>query len=74
MLPFSVLRTLNPNLLLLLLPIVVIWAGLLIFALVDLLKPERRVAGGNKLVWALVIVLIGTIGPLLYLLAGRRDE
>jgi nitric oxide reductase large subunit len=74
MLPFSVLRTLGPNLLLLLLPIVVIWAGLLIFALVDLLKPERRVTGGNKLVWALVIVLIGTIGPLLYLLAGRRDE
>jgi hypothetical protein len=59
--------------LLLVLPLVVIWAGLLVFALVDLVRPERRVAGGSKVVWALVIVLIGTIGPLVYLLAGRRD-
>jgi hypothetical protein len=59
--------------LLLALPLVVIWAGLLIFALVDLARPERRVAGGSKVVWALVIVLIGTIGPLVYLLAGRRE-
>jgi hypothetical protein len=59
--------------LLLAIPLVVIWAGLLIFALMDLVRPERRVAGGNKVVWALVIVLIGTIGPLAYLLAGRRE-
>ena len=59
--------------LLLLAPLVVLEVGLLVFALVDLLRPERRVVGGSKLVWALVIVLIGTIGPLLYLLAGRRE-
>ncbi len=59
--------------LLLLAPLIVLELGLLVFALVDLLRPERRVAGGSKLVWALVIVLIGTIGPLLYLLAGRRE-
>jgi Phospholipase_D-nuclease N-terminal len=59
--------------LLLLAPLVVLEVGLLVFALVDLLRPERRVAGGSKLVWALVIVLIGTIGPLVYLLAGRRE-
>ena len=59
--------------LLLVLPLAVIEVGLLVFALVDLLRPERRVLGGSKLVWALVIVLIGTIGPLVYLLVGRRD-
>jgi hypothetical protein len=59
--------------LLFLLPIVVIELALVVFCLVDLFRPERRVAGGSKLVWALVILLIGTIGPLLYLLVGRRD-
>ena len=59
--------------LLLLLPIVLIELGLLVYALVDLLKPERRVVGGSKLAWALVIVLINVIGPLLYLIVGRRE-
>jgi hypothetical protein len=61
------------TLVLLLAPLVLIELGLLVFALVDLLRPERRVAGGSKLVWALVIVLIGTIGPLVYLIVGRRE-
>jgi hypothetical protein len=61
------------GLLLLLLPLALIELGLIVFALVDLLRPERRVLGGSKLVWALVILLIGTIGPLVYLLAGRRE-
>jgi hypothetical protein len=59
--------------LLLLLPLALIELGLLVFALVDLFRPERRVVGNSKLVWALVILLIGTIGPLVYLLVGRRD-
>jgi hypothetical protein len=59
--------------LLLLLPIALIELGLLVYALVDLLRPERRVLGGSKLVWALVIVLINGIGPLLYLIVGRRE-
>jgi len=62
------------NLLLLVLPLVVIELGLVIFALVDLAKPDRRVVGGSKTVWALVIVLVGTIGPIAYLLAGRRQD
>jgi hypothetical protein len=63
----------NPELALLLLPLAVLEIGLLVWALVDLLRPERRVLGGSKLVWALVIVLIGTFGPIIYLLVGRRD-
>jgi hypothetical protein len=63
----------STNLLLILLPLVVIELGLVVFSLVDLFRPERRVIGGNKLVWALIIVLVGTIGPIVYLLAGRKQ-
>ena len=63
----------STSLLLILLPIVVIELGLVVFSLVDLFKPERRVIGDNKLVWALVIVVVGTIGPIVYLLAGRKQ-
>jgi hypothetical protein len=40
---------------------------------VDLFKPDRRVRGGNKLVWLLVILLVSTLGWLIYLLAGREE-
>ena len=63
----------SSSVVLLLLPIALIELGLLVYALVDLLKPERRVIGGSKLVWGLVIVLINGIGPLLYLIVGRRE-
>jgi len=63
----------STNLLLILLPLVVIELGLVVFSLVDLFTPERRVVGNNKLVWALIIVLVGTIGPIVYLLAGRKQ-
>jgi Phospholipase_D-nuclease N-terminal len=64
----------STGLLLILLPLAVIELGLVVFSLVDLFKPERRVIGDNKLVWALVIVLVGTIGPIVYLLAGRKQS
>jgi hypothetical protein len=63
----------SSSVLLLVLPIALIELGLLVYALVDLLRPERRVVGGSKLVWGLVIVLINVIGPLLYLIVGRRE-
>jgi hypothetical protein len=64
---------LSTSLLLILLPLVLIELGLVVFSLVDLFRPERRVVGNNKLVWALIIVLVGTIGPIVYLLAGRKQ-
>jgi hypothetical protein len=64
---------LSTSLLLILLPLVLIELGLVVFSLVDLFKPERRVVGNNKLIWALIIVLVGTIGPIVYLLAGRKQ-
>jgi len=61
------------QILLLLIPIAVIQVGLLVFALRDLLNPQRRVMGGNKLVWGLIIVLVNLIGPLVYFLVGREE-
>ena len=65
---------LSASLLLILLPIVVIELGLVVFSLVDLFKPDRHVVGDSKLIWVLVIVLVGTIGPIVYLLAGRKQN
>jgi hypothetical protein len=65
---------LSTSLVLILLPLVLIELGLVVFSLVDLFRPERHVVGNNKLVWALIIVLVGTIGPIVYLLAGRKQN
>ncbi|TFG66450.1 MAG: PLDc_N domain-containing protein [Thermomicrobiales bacterium] len=62
------------QLLLLLLPIVIIELVLIVFALRDLLRPDRRVRGDNKLMWGIIIVIFGYIGPILYFVIGREPE
>ena len=57
----------------LLVPIIVIQVGLMIAALIDLERDERRVRGGNKLVWALLIVFVNLLGPIVYFVAGREE-
>lgn len=57
----------------LLVPIIVIQLGLMVAALVDLERGDRRVRGGSKLVWALVIVFVNIIGPIIYFVAGREE-
>jgi len=59
---------------LLVLPIVIIEFGLIVFALRDILRPERRVRGDSKLMWGILIVVVGMLGPILYLTVGRREE
>jgi glucose uptake protein GlcU len=54
-----------------LIPIILIQLGLTVFALVDLLRREQT--KGPKWAWALVILLISTIGPIVYLIAGREE-
>ena len=56
-----------------LIPILVIQVGLLVAALYDLTRPTRRVKGDSKVVWALVIIFINVIGPILYFLVGREE-
>jgi Phospholipase_D-nuclease N-terminal len=59
--------------LLLLTPIILIELGLILFALRDLLRPERHVRGNSKLLWGIVIVFISLLGPIIYLAAGREE-
>ena len=59
---------------LLILPIVIVELALLLVALRDLLRPERRVRGESKLMWGLLIVFVGMLGPILYLTIGREEE
>jgi hypothetical protein len=67
-------RVIPTQILLLLLPLILIQLVLMVYALIDLLRPERAVKGGNKLIWGIVIVLVSTLGPLIYLLAGREEH
>jgi hypothetical protein len=63
----------STKLILLLLPLVLIELGLIAFALVDLIK-RKKVKGGNKWVWGIIIVLLNFIGPIIYFVLGREEE
>lgn len=51
--------------------ILIVDIGIVMYCLNDLLKPERRVAGGNKALWAIILIFSG-IGWIAYLLFGRE--
>ncbi len=53
-------------------PLIALGFILLAVALVDLVK-RKHVTGGNKVIWALII-FIQIIGPVIYLIAGRKEE
>jgi hypothetical protein len=55
----------------LLIPIFLLQIALIVVALVDLVRRERT--KGPKWVWALVILFINIIGPIIYLLFGREE-
>jgi hypothetical protein len=57
----------------LLIPLVLVELGLLAFALYDLVK-RKRVKGGNKWVWGIIIVVVEFFGPILYFVLGREEE
>jgi hypothetical protein len=54
-----------------LIPLIVLQFGLMIFALLDLMRRERT--KGPKWLWAVVIILINIIGPVVYLVIGREE-
>ena len=63
------------TLILALLPLVLISLVLEIFALVDLIRRDpKNVRGQKKWVWVLIIVLVSTIGSIIYLIVGRVEE
>jgi hypothetical protein len=56
----------------LLIPVILIELVLMVTALVDLIR--RSQTHGPKWIWALVIVLVNFIGPIIYFIAGRKEE
>lgn len=54
-----------------LIPILVLQLALMIFALVDLVRRERT--KGPKWLWALVIVFVNFLGPIIYFVVGREE-
>ena len=56
-----------------LIPLLILQLILLVVALVDLIK-RQKVRGDNKVLWALLIVLVNIIGPVVYLIFGREEE
>jgi hypothetical protein len=56
-----------------LIPLLVVEIVLLFVAIIDLDR-RKYVTGNNKLVWVLVVVIIGIIGPVIYFVFGRREK
>src|SRR6478736_5569644 len=67
------LPSIDPQVIALVIPVILLQLGLLVAAIVDLLRDDRAVRGGNKGLWAVVIVFVNLIGPILYFLVGRVD-
>lgn len=55
-----------------LIPVIIIEYGLLIFAIVQLAKNEARYM--PKWGWVLIIVFINFIGPIIFLLIGKKRD
>jgi hypothetical protein len=60
------------ELLAIVIPLALIELGLLAWAIVDLVKRDV-VRGGNKIVWAIIIVIFNIVGPIVYLAWGRQE-
>lgn len=56
-----------------LVPLLLLQVTLLLLGLWDLTRPERHVRGGSKVLWAIVVICVGVIGPLVYFTVGRED-
>jgi drug/metabolite transporter (DMT)-like permease len=55
-----------------LIPVLIIQLVLIITALIDLIRREHT--RGPKWIWAIVILLVNYIGPIIYFVAGRKEE
>lgn len=61
------------SLLPILIPLIAIQLVLLVLAIFDLFREDRRVRWFSKPVWACIIVLANIVGPLSYFFVGRED-
>jgi len=56
-----------------LIPVFLIEIALLIFALIDLFKREH-IDNNTRIIWAVIIILFGIIGPVIYFIFGRKEN
>jgi hypothetical protein len=54
-------------------PIVLLELGLMITALVHVLR-HKKYRIGNRLLWVIIVVGLQIIGPIIYLTIGRSEE
>ena len=59
---------------LVLVPLLILQVGLMLYALYDLFQEDRRVRGDSKILWALIIVFVNVVGPLIYFFVGRDES
>ncbi len=65
--PFNTIMQLLP----LLVPIILIQLALMVYCLVDLARRERTL--GPKWLWALIVIFGELLGPVVYLVVGRKE-
>ncbi|WP_438432530.1 PLD nuclease N-terminal domain-containing protein [Gorillibacterium sp. sgz500922] len=58
----------------LLLPVFILQLILMVIAVTDLIRSEPARIRGSKWLWAIVIVLGEVLGPVVYFVAGRRND
>jgi uncharacterized membrane protein len=56
-----------------LIPLLAVEVVLLVAAIIDLDR-RQSVTGDNKLVWVLVVVIFGIVGPVIYFIFGRKTK
>lgn len=52
--------------------VAVLTLGLLIAAMVSLVRAARRLTGTQALLWTVIILFVPVVGPLCWMLIGRR--
>lgn len=57
----------------LLIPIAVLQLGLMLAALISILK-HKEYKTGNRALWVILSLLVSIIGPILYFVLGKTDE
>lgn len=61
------------SLLPLIIPLLLVQLVLLVLAIYDLFQEDRKVRWVSKPVWAIIIVFVNIVGPLVYFFVGRED-
>lgn len=56
-----------------LIPLFILQLILLVTAIIHLVNNDR-LTQQNKIIWALVIVFVNIIGPIIYLIFGRKED